>query len=198
MAERGRQARQANGNGDAETGARKGEMSNGRACVFVDQDYQDLELWYPVLRLREAGVEVDIVGRVGTGPNYTGRNGYPCTATTDSSIVRDQDYAIVVIPGGWAPDKLRMDDNVLHIVRRAMAGKRIVAAICHAGSVLISAGGLAGRHVTSWPSIRDDLRAAGAVWQDAEVVVDGQLVTSRKPDDLPAFLAAILRLHGER
>ncbi len=168
--------------------------SKRTACVFVENDYQELEAWYPILRLQEAGYAVDVVGRSATAPHYRGRNGYPCSATHTADQVLATDYDIVVIPGGWAPDKLRMDADVLQIVQKAMAARRIVGAICHAGSVLISADVVQGRQVTSWPSIRRDLEYAGALWSDAEVVVDGHLVTSRKPEDLPMFMKEILRL----
>jgi protease I len=159
---------------------------------LAENDFQDLEAWYPILRLREAGFHVDVVGRTGTGPDYKGRHGYPLRADCPVGEVIDVAYEIVIIPGGWAPDKLRMDPLVVQLVRRAHAAGAVVAAICHAPSLLVDAGVLRGRRVTSWPSIRADLEAAGALWQDAEAVVDGKLVTSRKPDDLPAFMRAVL------
>ena len=167
-----------------------------RACVLAEHDYQDLEAWYPILRLREAGFRVDIVGREGTGPDYKGRFGYPLRADCHVGEVRDVAYEVVVIPGGWAPDKLRMSPAVVQLVQQAAAAGAVVAAICHGPSLLVDAGVLRGRQVTSWPSIRADLEAAGAMWQDAEVVVDGKLVTSRKPDDLPAFMRAVLEVAG--
>lgn len=168
-----------------------------RACVLIEQDFHDLEAWYPIYRLREAGLVVDIVGRPGTGPTYKGRYGYPGTATHDTSQVQDADYAVVVIPGGWAPDKLRMDPGAVALVARAMARGKLVAAICHGGSLLVDADCVDGRHLTSWPSIRRDLEAAGGLWQDAEVVVDGNLITARKPDDLPAWMRQVVAWLGQ-
>lgn len=167
-----------------------------RAYVLVENDYQELEVWYPVLRLREAGFHVTLVGRTGTGPAYKGRHGYPCTADCSASDVRGTTPEVLIVPGGWAPDKLRLDPAVLDLVRRTDRAGGCIGAICHAGSVLASAGILKGRTVTSYPSIRDDMVNAGATWVDVEVHVDGHLVTSRVPEDLPGFLREILRVAG--
>lgn len=167
-----------------------------RALVFAAPLFEDLELLYPLLRLREAGVEVTVAGS--GDETYEGKRGHPVTTDTDVSKVTGERYDVVVIPGGFSPDKLRTDDDVLQIVRRHIQDDAIVASICHGPWVLASAGILEGRKVTSWPSVRDDLRNAGADVVDEEVVVDGNLVTSRKPDDLPAFCRAILTRLAER
>jgi protease I len=131
---------------------------------------------------------------VGTGSSavYRGKYGYSITVDTTVDRVRAGDLRGVVIPGGWAPDRLRMSEGVLALVREVNAAGKVVAAICHAGWVLASAGIVRGRRVTSFRGIRDDLVHAGALWSDEEVVVDGNLVTSRTPDDLPAFMKATL------
>lgn len=170
------------------------DLKGKRAIVFVEASYQDLEFWYPVLRLREEGAEVVIVG-TGSAEGYTGRHGYPLPkvdAVADK--VSAKDFDIVIIPGGWAPDVLRRYESVLKIVRDAFAQKKVVGAICHAGSVLVSANVLRGRTVTCVPAIKDDMINAGASYVDREVVIDGNLVTSRTPGDLPAFMRELIKL----
>ncbi|MBI5202697.1 MAG: type 1 glutamine amidotransferase [Elusimicrobia bacterium] len=160
--------------------------------ILLEQDYQELEFWYPVYRFREAGHNVVIIGS-GTKERYESKKGYPATVDTAAARVNAEDLDAIVIPGGWAPDYLRRHEAVNALVRDCHRAGKVVAAICHAGSVLVSAGILSGRTVTSFPSIRADLEAAGARWVDKEVEVDGQLVTSRQPDDLPAFCREILK-----
>jgi protease I len=165
-----------------------------RAIVFVEANYQDLEFWYPVLRLREEGVEVVVVG-TGSAEGYTGRHGYPLPKVdTTADKVTAKDFDCVVIPGGWAPDVLRRYESVLKIVRDADAQGKVIGAICHAGSVLVSAKVLKGKTATCVAAIKDDMINAGAVYVDREVVVDGNLVTSRTPSDLPAFMREIVKL----
>ncbi|MBI4347459.1 MAG: type 1 glutamine amidotransferase [Elusimicrobia bacterium] len=159
--------------------------------VLVEQDYQELEFWYPVLRFREAGHNVVVIGS-GSAERYHSKKGYPADVDTAADRVNADDLDAIVIPGGWAPDYLRRHEAVNALVRDCYRGGKVVGAICHAGSVLVSAGVLSGKTVTSWPSIRADLEAAGARWVDKDAQVDGNLVTSRKPDDLPAFCRAIL------
>lgn len=166
--------------------------ARARVAILVEDKYEDLELQYPRLRLLEAGVEVVVVGP-GRGA-YAGKHGYP---QAEQATYRDLDAAAfdgVVVPGGWAPDRLRRSPEVLRFVRELDAAGKLVAAICHAGWVPASAGILRGRQATSAPAIRDDMTNAGARWVDREVVVDGGLVTSRNPDDLPAFLRACLEV----
>ncbi len=167
-----------------------------KVAVLVEADYQDLEVWYPLLRLREAGYQAVSVG-TGSSPVYKGKYGYSITVDASIERVRASDVRGVVIPGGWAPDKLRMSEAVLAFVRDLNSAGKVVAAICHAGWVLASADIVRGKRVTSFRAIRDDLVHAGALWSDEEVVVDGNLVTSRTPDDLPAFMKATLRLLAE-
>ncbi len=162
-----------------------------KIAILVEEGYQDLEVWYPYYRLREAGFETLLVGS-GTSRHYKGKNGYPLEVQAEIKDLRAADFAAVVIPGGWAPDKLRLSRPVLDFIREMDKGGRVVAAICHAGWVLASAGVCRGRRLTSFAAIRDDLVNAGAEWVDQEVVRDKNLITSRKPDDLPSFCKTIL------
>lgn len=163
--------------------------------ILVEKFYQDLEVWYPYLRFREAGFKTEFVG-IGGVKNYTGKNGYPLMAERDIKEVKASDLSALLIPGGWAPDFLRQNEDVLALVREMDRSKKPIGAICHAGWVIASAGIVAGRKLTSYVAIRDDLVNAGAEWVDAEVVVDKNLVTSRTPMDLPAFCREILKLLG--
>jgi protease I len=165
-------------------------LQGRRVVVLAERQYEDLELWYPKLRLREAGADVLVAG---TGERlYLSKHGYPVTADAAVADLRPRDFDGVVIPGGWAPDYLRRHQSVTGFVRSLAEEGKLVAAICHGGSVLVSAGVLQGRRVTSVVAIRDDLTNAGATWSDAAVVVDGNLVTSRRPDDLDVFLPAVI------
>lgn len=166
-------------------------LDGKRFVVLVEDEYEDQELWYPVQRLREAGATVKIVGPE-AGKTYRSKHGYPAKADQAASEVRVEDLDGVVIPGGYAPDRMRRDEAMVALVRRAFESEKLVAAICHAGWMLCSAGVLQGKEATSFSAIKDDMVNAGANWVDREVVVDGNLITSRTPDDLPAFLPAIL------
>jgi len=161
--------------------------------MFVDDVYEDLELWYPKLRLQEAGAGVTVAGPVANGL-YSGKHGYPCRADAAISAVRADDFDGVVIPGGFMPDKLRRDPQVLQLVRDFSQAGKLVAAICHGGWIPISAGVYRGVRVTGSPGIKDDLINAGAQWEDAAVVVDRHFVSSRKPDDLPDFCRSLLQV----
>jgi protease I len=169
------------------------ELEGKRIALLVEQDYQDLEVWYPKLRLTEAGAEVVTIGTT-TGPDYTGKHGYPITVDKMASDVSADQFDAVVIPGGWAPDKLRQNSYVIKLVKEINAAGKPVAAICHAGWVISSADIVRGKTVTSYVAIKDDLVHAGANWVDREVVVDGNLITSRNPDDLPAFCRELIRM----
>ena len=162
-----------------------------KAVILIANDYQDLEVWYPILRLREAGWKVLSAG-VESKEKYEGKYGYPITVDTMVEEVRADDYNAIIIPGGWAPDIIRRNQAALDLVATMMEKKKTVAAICHAGWVLASAKVLKGKKCTSFFAIKDDMINAGASWVDEEVVVDGNLITSRTPDDLPAFCRAIL------
>ncbi len=170
-------------------------LSGKRAVVLAEDQYQDLELWYPLLRLRGAGIEVQVVG-TGSAATYKGKHGYPVDVDASADQVQAKDVDAIVIPGGYAPDRLRRYPAVLKLVRDAFGAGRVIAAICHAGWVLVSAGIVKGRTLTSFSAIKDDLVNAGAVWVDEEVVQDGNLITSRNPLDLPAFTDAILAALG--
>jgi deglycase len=162
--------------------------------VLVGPEYEDLEVWYPKLRLEEAGFAVKLAG---LGPReYRGKHGYPCSVDGAVADFPARELAGLVAPGGWAPDKLRRDPQVLQRVREVHQAGKMVAAICHGPWVLISAGIVRGRRMTSTPGIRDDLVNAGAEWVDAPAVVDGNLVSARVPADLPAFAKAMLRVLG--
>jgi deglycase len=166
-------------------------MSKGKVAILVENDYQDQEVWVPLYRLREEGYETVTVGPSAT--IYKSKYGYPIHAQAAASDVRAEEFLGVVIPGGWAPDRLRQSAPILKLVKDLSDKRRVVAAICHAGWVLASAGIAKGRRLTSFIAIKDDLVHAGADWVDQEVVKDGYLITSRKPDDLPAFCREMVK-----
>lgn len=162
-----------------------------KVAVLVEEHYQVLEVWYPYLRLREEGMETVLVG---TGKKeYKSKEGYPAQEELSIKQAKADDFAAVVIPGGYAPDILRRYREVNRFVREMFERGKVVAAICHAGWVLVSAGILKGRCVTGFSAIKDDLTNAGAKYLDKEVVVDGNLITSRNPYDLPAFCKEIIK-----
>jgi len=167
------------------------QLAGKRVAVLAERWYQDLELWYPVLRLREEGAKVAIIG-TGSAESYIGENGLPVQVDRSADKVSAADFDAVVIPGGYAPDRLRRYPAVLKLVREAYEQGKVVAAICHAPWVLISAGLLQGKRATCYYAIRDDVVNAGALYEDAEVVRDGNLITSRQPADLGAFCRAII------
>lgn len=162
-----------------------------KILALVDDIYEDLELWYPKIRLEEEGWKVVVAGPEANRP-YKGKHGYPCVATADIADVESADYDALLVPGGFAPDKLRRDANVLRLVRDFHAENKVIAFICHAGWILISAGILKGRRATSTVGIRDDMANAGAIWVDEPLVVDGNLISSRTPADLAVFGKAIV------
>ncbi|HEX6988708.1 MAG TPA: type 1 glutamine amidotransferase domain-containing protein [Bacillota bacterium] len=166
-------------------------LEGKRIAVLVENLYQEMELWVPVYRLREEGAEVLLVGPQ-AGEVYRSKNGYPAKADLAAADANPDDFAAVVIPGGYAPDLMRRNEAMVSFVRRMDEQGKVVAAICHAGWMLVSSGLATGRRLTSFWSIKDDLAAAGAQWVDEPVVVDGNVITSRIPDDLPAFNRAVL------
>ena len=168
-------------------------LADLRFLMFVGDDYEDLELLYPKLRLMEAGAHVTVAGQKGETV-YRGKHGYPCRSDAAIELMEVEDFQGVVIPGGFMPDKLRRDEKVKRLVREFAESDKLVAAICHGGWIPISAGVYRGVRVTGSPGIKDDLINAGAIWQDAAVVVDRNFVSSRKPDDLPEFCRAIVEL----
>ena len=165
-------------------------LTQKRFLILLDQDYEDLEYWYPKLRLMEAGANV-----VTAGPRddlrVRGKHGYPAVCEAMIPEMDSADFHGIVIPGGWAPDKLRRDPHVLQLVRDFDAERKLIAAICHGGWIPVSAGVYRGVRVTGSPGIKDDLINAGGLWEDAAVVVDRHFVSSRRPDDLPEFCKGI-------
>lgn len=166
-------------------------LDEKRFVVLVDDQYEDQELWYPVQRLREAGAAVTIVGPE-AGKTYRSKHGYPAKSDKAAGEVIADDFDGVIIPGGYAPDRMRRHEAMVALVRDAHQTGKIVAAICHAGWMLCSAGVLKGKEATSFSAIKDDMANAGAKWVNREVVQDGNLITSRTPDDLSAFLRTII------
>lgn len=168
------------------------ELQGKRAAVLVEQQYQEMEVWYPVYRLREAGCKVTLVGPE-AGKTYPSKLGYPAKSDKAAEDVSAADFDILVIPGGFAPDFLRRSEAVIRFTAAMAEQGKVVAAICHGPWVLCSTPALKGRKATCFFAIKDDVKNAGANYVDAEVVRDGNLVTSRKPDDLPAFMQAIFQ-----
>lgn len=160
--------------------------------IFVHDLYEDLELWYPKLRLEEAGYKTVLAGPEAK-KTYHGKHGYPCIAEHSYHTISSKDFAGVCIPGGFAPDKLRREKKVLELTREFYEAKKMVAFICHAGWVPISAKILKGKKATSTHAIKDDMENAGCIWQDLSSVTDGCLISSRNVDDLPHFAKAMLQ-----
>lgn len=166
-------------------------LEGKRIAVLAEDNFEDLELWYPLIRMREEGADVSVVGMRGV-ETYHGKHGLPVEVDVAAQDVSGDEFDAVIIPGGYAPDRMRRHKAMLDLVRRVDQRGGVVAMICHAGWVPISAGIVRGRQVTSVSAIRDDLQNAGANWVDREVVVDENLISSRYPDDLPAFCRAII------
>jgi protease I len=167
------------------------KLKGKKIAVLAEKFYEDQELWYPVLRFREEGATVSVIAPK-TDVTYESKHGYPVKADIASKSAKASDYDAVIIPGGYAPDHMRRDPAMVSFVADAHKQGKLVAAICHAGWMLASAGVARGKTVTGFSSIKDDLVNAGAKWEDREVVVDGNVVTSRTPADLPAFCRAII------
>ncbi len=167
------------------------EKQGKRVIILVEEMYNEFEFWYPLYRLREAGVEVVVVGS-GSADTYKSKYGLPCKVDTSADQVSGTDFDGIIIPGGYAPDHMRRYPLMVKLVKDLFEAEKVVAAICHAGWMLASAEIVGGRNVTGFFAIKDDLIHAGANYVDQEVVVDGNLITSRTPDDLPAFMRAIL------
>jgi protease I len=169
------------------------ELSGKRVAMLVEDGFEDLELTGPLEALRAAGATVTVVGPT-SGARFTGKRGH-ATITSDvaAGAARIEDFDALVIPGGHAPDKMRMRHAMVDLARNAMDAGKPVAAICHGPQVLISANALRGRTLTCWPSIAIDVKNAGGLYVDKPVVEDGNLITSRKPDDVQVFSEAIIR-----
>ena len=166
-----------------------------RILMFVGAIYEDLEVWYPKLRLVEAGASMVLAGPEAR-KTYAGKHGYPCKSDAAIADVHAADFDGLVVPGGFMPDQLRRDPKVLALVRDFDAAGKLIAAVCHGGWIPISAGVYHGVRVTGSLGIKDDLVNAGAIWEDQPVVVDRHFVSSRKPDDLPDFCRGILSVLG--
>lgn len=173
------------------------ELKGLRAAVLVETLYQELEIWYPVYRLREAGCKVTIVGPE-AGKEYHSKLGYPCKTDKSAKDVKADDFDILIIPGGYAPDHIRRHETMIRLTSDMAEQGKVIAAICHGPWVLCSTQALKGRKVTCFFAIKDDVINAGAQYIDAEVVRDVNLITARKPDDLPAFMQAIIATAKER
>jgi protease I len=168
-------------------------LTTKRLLMFVGDAYEDLEVWYPKLRMIEAGAEVVLAGPKADF-TYAGKNGYPCNSDAAIEDMDAGEFDGVLLPGGFMPDKLRRDPKVLELVRNFHLDNKLIAAVCHGGWIAISAGVYRGVMVTGSLGIKDDLINAGAIWEDAPVVIDRHFVSSRKPDDLPDFCRGILHV----
>ena len=167
------------------------ELTGKKVLIFAEEIYNEHELWYPYYRLLEAGAEVTIVGS-GSAKSYTGKYGIPVTVNKNADQIVASEYEGVIIPGGYAPDHMRRYPAMVQIVKDMSDQGKVIGSICHGGWMLASADILKGRTVTSFFAIKDDLIHAGANYVDEEVVVDGKIITSRKPEDLPAFMKAVI------
>jgi protease I len=168
------------------------ELQGKRAAVLVEQQYQEMEVWYPIYRLREAGCKVTLVGPE-AGQTYPSKLGYPAKSDKAAKDVSANDFDLIVVPGGFAPDFMRRTEAMIRLVSDMAEKGKIVAAICHGAWVLCSTQALKGKKATCFFAIKDDVSNAGARYVDEEVVRDGNVITSRKPDDLPAFLQTIIQ-----
>jgi protease I len=167
-------------------------LDGKKIAILAEEDFEDSELIEPLRSMKNAGARVVIVG-TGSKPSYRGKRGNASVSVdTTADKVNVEDFAAIIIPGGYAPDKMRRDPAMVELVKKAYEMGKVVAAICHGPQLLISADIVRGRRVTSWPSIAVDLENAGAVWVDAPVVQDGNIITARKPADLPRFNKAII------
>ena len=167
-------------------------LDGKRIAILVEEDFEDSELIEPQRAMKNVGAKVLIVGS-GSKEIYHGkRGGTTIRADVTADKVNAEDYSAIIIPGGYAPDKMRLHQSMVDLVGRAYELGKVVAAICHGPQLLISADIVRGHRVTSWPSVAVDLKNAGAVWVDSTVVQDGNLITSRKPSDLPQFNKTII------
>ncbi len=172
-------------------------LQGKRVAVLVEQQYQEMEVWYPVYRLREAGCQVVLVGPE-AGATYSSKLGYPAKSDKAAKDVKAGDFDGIVVPGGFAPDFIRRSEPMLKLVRDMAEQGKVLGAICHGPWVLCSTTALRGKKATCFFAIKDDVVNAGGKYVDEECVVDGNLITSRKPDDLPAFVVAVMKALGGR
>ena len=173
------------------------KLEGVKVAILAENQYEDLELWYPYYRLKEEGANVTIIG-TGSAETYKSKHGYEVKVDAEVDNVRADQFDAVIVPGGWAPDYMRRYPSMIEFVRQANDQSKVIAAICHAGSLLVSAGAFKGKTATCFKAIKDDIINAGANYVDKEVVVDGNLVTSRHPNDLPAFLREIINVLSQK
>ncbi len=175
------------------------QLEGKKVIAITHQDFEDLELWYPVMRLREEGANVDVASEK-AGIEVKGKHGVPIQTVMSFPQITAEDYDALVIPGGWAPDKLRRFEEVLKLVRKFDEDNKPIAQICHAGWILASACILKGRTVTSTPGIKDDMINAGANWVDESSITDGNIISAQRPPDLPNFMRALIHamVHQEK
>ena len=169
----------------------KQRLSGKTIALLLEEGYQELEVWYPYYRLGEEGARVVRLAPK-AGAAYPSKLGYPCPSDASAGEVSAANFDAVVVPGGWAPDFMRRDAAMIKFIQAAAATEMVLAAICHGGWMLCCTDALKGRRATSFVAIKHDMINAGANWVDEECVVDGRLITARKPDDLPAFCRAIV------
>ena len=172
------------------------ELQGKRAAVLIEQMYQEMEVWYPIYRLREAGCKVTLVGPEPC-QNYPSKLGYPARSDMAARDVSADDFDLLIIPGGYAPDHMRRCEPMIRLTSTMAEQGKVIAAICHGAWVLCSTQALKGKKATCFFAIKDDVINAGGKYVDAEVVRDGNLITSRKPDDLPAFMQAVIQAARE-
>jgi protease I len=167
-------------------------LDGKRIAILAEEDFEDSELMEPLRAMKDAGAKVVIVGS-GSNKTYKGKRGNATVSVdTTADKVKAEDFDAIIVPGGYAPDKMRLHQPMVDLVREAYDSGKVIAAICHGPQLLISADIVRGHRVTSWLSVAVDLKNAGADWVDAPVVQDGNLITSRKPADLPGFNKAII------
>jgi protease I len=167
-------------------------LEGKRIAILAEEDFEDSELIEPLRAMKNAGARVVIVGS-GSKQSYKGKRG-DATVTVDTTAdkVKAEDFDAIIVPGGYAPDKMRLHQPMIDLVKKAHDLGKVIAAICHGPQLLISADIVRGRRITSWPSVAVDLKNAGANWVDEPVARDGNLISSRKPADLPRFNKAII------
>lgn len=166
-------------------------LAGKQIAIMLDQQYQELEVWYPYYRFVEEGAAVHLVAPR-AGETYPSKLGYPCVSTMAAGEAMNKRFDAVVVPGGWCPDFMRRDEDMVGFIQKCAADGIVLAAICHGGWMLCCTNALEGKRATSFMAIRHDMMNAGADWVDEECVVDGNIITARKPDDLPAFCKAVI------
>ena len=171
-------------------------LKGKRVAILAEQDFEDVELTEPLKAMKEAGAQIFIVGS-GSQTSYQGKRGkVTIKVDIDADKVRAEDFDAIIIPGGYAPDKMRLHQPMIDLVKKAHDLGKVIATVCHGPQLLISADIVRGRRLTSWPSVAIDLKNAGAIWVDEPLVKDGNIITSRRPSDLPVFNSAIIQALG--